>query len=71
MIKTWTSGAAEDEACKNCGAVYEITIQRLPAKDSDHFNCEVCGTLLRKWNDTRVPNFKLRVNGRETEGSAE
>ncbi len=63
MIQTWMSGKDADATCENCGSVYSMKIYRLPAKDSDFFNCAVCGHLMRKWNDTRVPEFTLKTTG--------
>lgn len=64
MIQTWSSGEGPDETCEKCGSVYSVRIYRLPSKDSDSFNCEVCGHLIRRWNDTRVPEFTLKVAGK-------
>lgn len=69
MVKTWSSGDAPDETCAKCGSVYSVRIHRVPARDSDSFNCQVCGELLRKWNDTRIPEFKLKKKG-EVPGDA-
>jgi Zn ribbon nucleic-acid-binding protein len=63
MIQTWTSGEGADAKCENCSSIYSVKIYRLPAKDSDSFNCTVCGHLMRKWNDTRVPEFTLKTTG--------
>jgi hypothetical protein len=63
MIQTWLSSEAEDFTCKSCGSVYAVSIHRLPAKDADSENCEVCGSVLQKWNSTRVPSFKLKIRG--------
>ena len=65
MIKTWSSGEAPDFTCTQCGSVYTVVIHRLPAKDSDSANCEVCGQVLKKWNDTRVPSFTLKQPGKK------
>ena len=62
MVKTWLSGTSYDEVCKKCGSVYEVTIQRLPAKDSDSFRCLTCGTTIRSWNDTFSYRFELKVS---------
>jgi predicted Zn finger-like uncharacterized protein len=39
MVQVWKSGSGEDFTCPHCGAVYAVTINRLPAKDSDDVNC--------------------------------
>jgi hypothetical protein len=63
MIKTWSSAEADDITCDNCGAEYEVTIRRFPAKDHDSFNCIHCDQLLQKLNDTAVPSFTLKKPG--------
>jgi len=63
MVKTWSSEATGDIECSSCRSVYEVAIRRFPLKDNDSFSCQVCGAVLRKWNDTRVPEFKLKKAG--------
>jgi|GEM_PF-4637189 len=29
--------------CPNCGSVYELTKQKIPVRDKDSIDCEVCG----------------------------
>jgi hypothetical protein len=66
-VKTWSNQDAGKETCSQCGSVYAVTIYRLPARDKDDFNCEVCGYEMRSWNDTEVPSFKLVQRGQPTE----
>ena len=63
MIQTWSSGEGADATCEKCGSVYAVKIYRLPTRDSDSFECEVCGHLMHTWNDTRDPNFTLKKAG--------
>ena len=63
MIQTWSNGKGSDATCQKCGSVYAVKIYRLPAKDSDSFNCTVCGHLMHSWNNTRVPEFTLKAPG--------
>ena len=63
MVKTWSSGEGSDVTCSHCKSVYSVKIHRVPTKDSDYANCEVCGELLQKWNDTRIPGFTLKAKG--------
>lgn len=63
MVTTWKSGAAPDEACPKCKSVYEVKLERFPLRDSDNFSCVVCGTLLKEWNSTHVPQFHLKTRG--------
>lgn len=53
----------EEHLCENCGARYAVSYSRLPARDSDCANCEVCRHEMAKWNDTFVPSFKLQRDG--------
>lgn len=63
MVKKWTTEPAVDFTCKPCGSVYSVAIKRFPLRDSDKAYCEVCGGLLKKWNDTEVPVFTLKTRG--------
>jgi hypothetical protein len=60
MVQTWEFQKGPDEICDNCGAVYSVTITRLPVRDSDSFNCEICGQLVKKWNSTTSYNYELK-----------
>lgn len=60
MVKTWETSNENDFQCPSCGALYAVTVTRYPLKDKDSANCEVCGQVLREWNDTRVPTFTLK-----------
>ena len=57
MVETW--GPGEDYSCRHCGAIYAVTIRRLPAKDFDGAPCVECGQELASWNSMEVPSFKL------------
>ena len=63
MVKTWSSEGAGKESCSECSSVYEVTITRFPMRDSDYFNCEVCGHEMQRWNSTEAPSFKLIERG--------
>ncbi len=60
MVKTWKTASAGEEACDNCGAVYEVKITRYPTRDRDRFNCSKCGHLIRSWNDTNSWSYTLK-----------
>lgn len=70
MVKTWSSGDAPDVKCATCGSIYAVRIHRVPMKDSDSFDCQVCGELVQKWNDTRIPEFTLKTKGQVPRGSS-
>lgn len=63
MGTTWSSESAGKESCPKCSSVYKVTIQYFPMRDSDYFNCEVCGYEMQRWNDTASPSFKLVERG--------
>lgn len=65
MGKTWSSEKGTDAVCEICKSVYSVEIYRLPTRDSDSFSCEICGHLMRRWNDTRVPSFTLLKTGKK------
>ena len=47
------------EMCRDCGAVYEVTMRRNPARSHDWYNCAVCGRLLMEWDSSESPSFRL------------
>lgn len=59
MPKTWKSSPGAEVPCPKCGSLYEKSTFRLPTKDSDRFDCEVCGERLDEWNSTTVPSYRL------------
>lgn len=63
MTNTWNSSESPDITCDSCGSVYAVRLFHLPTRDSDKFNCSVCGKLLREWNSTRAPEFRLKIAG--------
>jgi len=63
MVRTWSTEQGRDETCEKCGSVYEVHITRFPGRDADKFNCDVCGHLMREWNDTESPSFRLKTRG--------
>lgn len=63
MIQAWSSEKGGDATCEKCGSIYSVTITRLPFKDIDSFNCEVCNHLMREWKNTRVPEYTLKTTG--------
>jgi hypothetical protein len=51
---------AETETCGKCGAVYEVIgYRKLPARDRDSFECDLCGETVARWNASSIPQFKL------------
>lgn len=66
MVKTWGKEKGPDFTCE-CGAVYEVTVQRFPGRDSDKKHCSVCRKLIASWNDTYVPTYTLKFDPRQAE----
>jgi predicted nucleic acid-binding Zn ribbon protein len=60
MVQTWKSKKGPDETCPKCGAIYSVTITRLPVRDSDYFDCEKCGHRMKEWNGTTSYNYELK-----------
>lgn len=58
-MQTWSTHNSAEVICEGCGAVYAVTVTKLPCRDSDSFNCEVCGHEINKWNSTSVPSYEL------------
>ena len=58
MVQTWGQEERGEHTCE-CGAVYKVTVHRFPMRDSDSFNCSVCGTQIAKWNSTEAPSYEL------------
>ncbi|BAY41447.1 hypothetical protein NIES2111_58430 (plasmid) [Nostoc sp. NIES-2111] len=67
MAQTWTHGSEQNETCPKCNSIYRVTTFRLPTRDSDYFDCQVCGDRIREWNDTEVPSFTLIQRGQHKE----
>lgn len=59
MPKTWSSEDVSTETCGNCGAVYQVKLRRVPMREKDYFDCQMCGTRMNEWNDTEYPVFTL------------
>jgi predicted Zn finger-like uncharacterized protein len=59
MVKTWNSAPGGTFTCPSCGAVYEVTLHRLPTRDKDSASCECCDHVMAEWNSTEAPSFKL------------
>ena len=60
MVQSLEFQKGPDEKCDNCDAVYSVTIMPLPTSDSASFNCEICGQLVKKWDNTTSYNYELK-----------
>ncbi|ADE10583.1 hypothetical protein Slit_0341 [Sideroxydans lithotrophicus ES-1] len=49
--------------CSTCGATYRLTMTRLTFRDKDSINCEVCGALLKNWNEAKSWSATLTMRG--------
>lgn len=53
-------GMGEDNyQCEGCGRVYYIKSGHVPMRDKDEARCDKCGTVVVRWNGSRV--FSLRL----------
>lgn len=48
----------EKKTCE-CGAVYEVDYDKVPFRDQDSYDCDVCGKELDRWSSSRIPKFRL------------
>ena len=53
MVQTWKSGDAGEFECPSCGSMYRRIVRRLPARDEDQAECEVCKTPLKELTRSR------------------
>jgi hypothetical protein len=60
MVQTWHKGMSEDFQCPHCGALYEVAISGLRAKDNGSAICAVCNRIMAEWHDSAVPAFRLK-----------
>lgn len=59
MPKVWGTEKAENATCTQCGAVYSVELKRVPMRESDYFNCQVCNHEMNRWNGTTFPSYTL------------
>ena len=45
--------------CPHCGAMYSVTLSRLPKTDSNIAKCVVCGQTMDERDSIKVPVYKL------------
>ncbi len=49
----------EKVICSNCGSVYHLTSNHIPVRDKDTIECQVCGTQIFSWNESKIWYSKL------------
>jgi predicted Zn finger-like uncharacterized protein len=49
--------------CPHCGALYSVTLSRLPKRDSNIAQCVVCGQTMDERDSTAVSVYLLRAGG--------
>ena len=42
-----------------CGAVYRRVLNKSPIRDTDTFECLVCGERMESWSTSRWPSYQL------------
>ena len=45
--------------CPHCGALYAVTVRRLPAVVSASARCKVCDRVMLQWSTAWTPTFRL------------
>jgi hypothetical protein len=45
--------------CKGCGSIFELRSVKVPMRDQDKIDCEVCGKVLHRWSQGKVWEAKL------------
>jgi hypothetical protein len=45
--------------CENCGSKYELSFHKIPCRDQDSIDCEVCNTTLFSWSEHKIWTAKL------------
>jgi ssDNA-binding Zn-finger/Zn-ribbon topoisomerase 1 len=58
MVQTWSTADKGIERCPNCGTRYRKRVTRLPVRDKDYFDCNVCNHRMDEWNSTHVPMYE-------------
>ncbi len=58
MVSTWKTEDQGLVSCEKCGSRYQRTVTRVPMRDSDYFDCDVCGHRMDAWNSTTFPTYK-------------
>jgi hypothetical protein len=53
------------ETCPNCGAVFEVRVERFPSKDITIELCDDCGTVLKHCHDAYSYCYLLKSHGPE------
>lgn len=57
--------------CEQCGSSYLLEEFRLPVRDRDSINCEVCGNKLKEWNEAKCWSATLLSRGSVVKNSDE
>lgn len=47
------------EKCSRCGSLYELTKVKIPLRDKDFLECDICGAKLISWNGGLMYTKKL------------
>jgi rubredoxin len=57
MLPAWNESPIKK--CPECGAVYEVFINRSPEIVQRLYDCAVCGWRFDEWQGTIWPSYKL------------
>jgi predicted Zn finger-like uncharacterized protein len=61
MPTDWIKGLGREFSCPHCGSVYAVTLNRYPSRNLDGAKCEICGKIMKAWDDTASPSFTLKI----------
>jgi predicted Zn finger-like uncharacterized protein len=50
---------AETFKCPHCGALYEITYEKIASDDKHSADCQVCGKQMDSTNRSSIPCYEL------------
>ena len=50
--------------CEKCSSKYELTEHKLPIRDKDSLECDICGYKLHSWNGGCLWTSKLLEKGK-------
>jgi len=67
------SGDADLYKCPHCGARYKVTYARIPCRDQDHEDCDVCRKRMASWDGSSIPTYTLisSQNGANNPGGSD
>jgi predicted Zn finger-like uncharacterized protein len=59
MVQITRDELAEEFSCPHCGTSYAVN-WGAPARDSGSARCETCDKIMKTWDDSPIPRFKIK-----------